>query len=570
MNWNLTPLFSDNDSAKEFLTQARELADVFQSDYKERLYTLNADDFKEALKKYEEIYENVGRVMTYIFLQFATDASKGSLLAEYETYATQIEENLLFFEIEFTQLPVEKRSRFIEHAGIYAYMLKNIEKNAKHKLTVPEEKISLKKNLTAHSAWSRLFDEHFSKLKFFFEGESISEEEILSKLYSSDRTIRKKAQISLTNELKKHQHLLSYIFNQIKKDHHTECELRKYDSPETPRHLSNNTSQKSVDNLINAVHKNVSIVHEYYEEKQKLLGVERLFDYDRYAPIKEKSFEVPFEKAKELVLRSFQNFSPTFYKIAQKAFDEGWIDVYPKEGKRGGAFSHGATPKVHPYVLLNYTNQRRDVFTLAHELGHAIHQYLSREVGYLNQDTPLTTAETASVFAEMLLFEELKKELDDETIMPLYAAKLEDIFATLFRQITFTDFERRVHAEDKELSAEEYNTLWQEENRRMFGDSITLTNNYSIWWSYIPHFIHSPFYCYAYGYAQLLVLALFGLYKEGYEKFEEKYLAFLRSGGSQSPKDQIAAFGYDIDEEAFWQVGLDQINLLLNEFKGKL
>jgi len=569
MNWDLNALFRSIEEVDILLNEAKNEAEWFNKQYKNKLENLNVYQFLEALNSYIEISEKVSRAMTYIYLQFATDTTKGNLLSKYETIATEIEEKLLFFEIEFTKLSPAKQLQFIEHAGINRLYLETLKKEANHRLSENEEKILMKKDLTSSSAFSRLFDETISQTKFYWDGKFVSEEEILSKLHSSDREIRKRGAVALTNGLKDKQNLFSFIYNQIKKDWKIECELRNYPTPEAPRHISNKASQKSVDALINTTNENTDIVEEYYNIKKELLGYDKLYDYDRYAPLKTIDKEIPFEEAKEMVLSCFKNFSNTFYEIALKAFDEKWIDVYPKEGKRGGAFSHGATPKAHPYVLLNYTNQIRDVFTLAHELGHAIHQYLARDVGYLNQHTPLTTAETASIFAEMLLFEDMKKRLNKEELISLYANKLEDIFATLFRQVVFTNFERRVHNKD-ELSNEEFNTIWQEENQKMFGNSVILTNNYKIWWSYIPHFIHSPFYCYSYAYAQLLVISLYNLYKNGYENFEEKYIEFLRSGGSVEPKIQIQKFGKNIDSEEFWQEGINTIREMLNEFKGLL
>ena len=569
MTWDLTPLFNSINEAEEFLKQAEFKAIEFEKNYKNRLYTLTPEEFINILKEYEDILENIGRALTYVFLEFATGTTKGNLLAKFQEIANKAEEHLIWFELEFIYLPLDKQRKFIDNAGVYKYYLIHLQEEAPYKLSEKEEKILMKKDLTSGSAFSRLFDEHISRLRFFFEGAKLSEEEVLSKLYSANRNERKKAQISLTLGLKPHQELFAYIYNQVKKDWKIDfIDIRGYENVEEPRHLSNKVTKKSVDALVNTVNENTYLVKEYYNIKKEILGLNKLFDYDRYAPIKltEKQEEIPFEQAKEMVLNSFKNFSDTFYKIAKKAFDEKWIDVYPKPGKRGGAFSHSATPHAHPYVLLNYTNQRRDIFTLAHELGHAIHQYLAKDVGYLNQDTPLTTAETASIFAEMLLFEELKKSLPKEELMEVYAGKLEDIFATLFRQIVFTNFERKVHNSD-ELTPQEYDKIWMEENQKMFGESVILTQNYKIWWSYIPHFIHSPFYCYAYSYAQLLVLTLYKLYKNGFENFEEKYIDFLKQGGSIPPKKQLEIFGLDIEDETFWQNGIGTVRDLLKEFK---
>jgi oligoendopeptidase F len=567
MNWDLTALFNNIDEADTLLDEAKLEAKQFQEEIKGRLKEFNVFEFQKALNRYIDINEKISRVLTYIYLQFATDTSKGSLLSKYETIATEIEEQLLFFELEFISLPDEKQLQFITHAGVNRLYLESLRKEAKHKLSEGEEKILMKKSLTSSSAFSRLFDETISNLSFYWEGGYVSEEEILAKLHSDDRNVRKRGAVSLTNGLNPKLSLFSFIYNQIKKDWRIECELRNYSTPEEPRHLSNRASQKSVDSLIEATNGSMKLVEEYYNLKRELLGYEKLYDYDRYAPLKKIERKIEFSEAKEMVLEAFKNFSPVFYDIALKAFEERWIDIYPKTGKRGGAFSHGATPKVHPYVMLNYTGQIRDVFTLAHELGHAIHQYLAREVGYLNQHTPLTTAETASIFAEMLLFETIKRDLSREELMALYANKLEDIFATLHRQIVFTNFERRVHNSEEELSSEQFSLIWTEENQKMFGDSVVLTSNYKIWWSYIPHFIHSPFYCYSYSYAQLLVLSLYNLYKQGFENFENRYIQFLRSGGSIEPKEQIAMFGKNIEDKEFWKEGISIISDMLDEFK---
>jgi len=567
MNWDLSALFNSIEEAKELLEVANKQADEFTKEYKNRLYTLSANEFVEALKKYEDILEKVGRSLTYIFLEFATDSSKGKILAQFQEEASKIEEKLIWFDLEFIKLPLDKQQNFIDNSGVYKYYLIYLQEEAPYRLSEKEEKILLKKELTSFSAFNRLFDETISKMKFFYKGEYLTEEEVLSKLYLANREDRKLAQVSLTLGLKERLDLFAYIYNQVKKDWKINyVEIRGYSNPEEPRHLHNRVSKKSVDELVNIVNENFYLVKEYYEIKSKILGY-KLYDYDRYAPIGEVEKEIKFEEAKELVLESFKNFSDKFYEIAKRAFDEKWIDIYPKEGKRGGAFSHSATPKAHPYVLLNYTNKLRDVFTLAHELGHAIHQYLAKDVGYLLQDTPLTTAETASIFAEMLLFENIKKSLEKDELIKIYANKLEDLFATLFRQIVFTNFERRVHSMG-ELSADEFSKIWYEENEKMFLGSVYLTQNYRYWWSYIPHFIHSPFYCYAYSYAQLVVLVLYNLYKNGFENFEEKYIKFLSQGGSIPPKVQFMEFNLDIESAEFWQKGMEVVKEMVNEFKG--
>ncbi|NWF66073.1 MAG: M3 family oligoendopeptidase [Campylobacterales bacterium] len=567
MNWNLNHLFNSIDEVDKLLEQTLVLANSFNQTYCNNLANIKVEKFDAVVKEYEAIQENVGRIMTYVYLIFATNSTKGDLLSKYQKLCTNIEELLIFFELEFNKIDEKTQQQIIKESKNYSYYLESIFLDKPYQLSDKEEKILLKKDLTSSSAFSRLFDEHLSRVEFFYDGKKSSEEEILSKLYDNSRDVRKKAQISLTKGLSKHVELFAYIFNMIKSDLKLECEFRGYDSPETPRHISNKVTKKSVDTLINTTLSSANIVSRYYKSKAKLIGLKKLKDYDRYAPIKGAEDVYDFEKSKNIVLSAFKNFDERFYNIALKAFHEEWCDVYPSDKKRGGAFSHPAVTSVHPYVLLNHTDQRRDLFTLDHELVHAIHQYLSREVGYINSDTPLTTAETASIFAEMVTFDYLYKQLPNDEKIALLGSKLEDIFATLYRQIIFTTFERRVHEKEDELKADEISQIWFEENKKMFGESVELTENYKIWWSYIPHFIHSPFYCYAYSYGQLLVLALYGLSKKNIENFNDTYIKFLSFGGSKSPKELVSMFGFDIDDENFWKEGILEIEKLVIEFE---
>ena len=569
MNWDLSALYQNEDLLEKDLQNAAQRAKSFECVCKGKLGTLSANEFLEAIREYESINQVLGQVITYAFLKFAQNSNNGGFYAKYQQKQTNIAENLLFFELEFNKLHKIKQEELISSSPKYKYFLESLIEEKPYQLSQKEERILLKKEMTSASAFSRLFDEHFSRLKFSYEGKKLSEEEILSKLQDSSREVRQKAASSFTKGLKPHQPLLGYIFNMIKADLASECELRGYKNAEQPRHMDNKITQKSVDALIKTAEGSFDLVQSYYTKKAKLLGLETLYEYDRYAPLDDSKEVYDFESSKKIVLDAFKSFSPKFYEIALKAFDEGWIDVMPKDKKRGGAFSHPATPNTHPYVLLNHTDTRRDLFTLAHELGHAIHQYLSSDVGYLGSDTPLTTSETASVFAEMLVFDYIKNTLKDKEKLSLYASKIEDIFSTLYRQINFTTFERAVHQHDGELDLETFNRYWLQESKKMFGESITLSDDYKMWWSYIPHFIHSPFYCYAYSYGQLLVLALYGLYKQSDKaEFVKNYVSFLSAGGSQSPKELIKKFNFDIEDENFWKLGIGEIQNLLEEFKG--
>ncbi|NLY03601.1 MAG: M3 family oligoendopeptidase [Campylobacter sp.] len=566
MKWNLKEFFKNDKEFDSFANQTKQNAQDFKANYSQNLSSLSLENFNQALKEYENICEDTAKIGTYAYLNFAKDTSKGANLAKSQQICNDITQNLLFFNIEFNELDTKISDKFILNSGKYNYYLSLVKKEAKHQLSLPQEEVLLKTSPVGVSAFSRLFDETMSNLRFEFNGKSLKEEEILSKLSDSNREVRKEAALSLSKTLEENMHLLTYIFNMVRSDLNIQTLLRGYEYPESYMHLDNQIDKKSVDALIEATEANFTMSHDYYAKKREILGFKELYDYDRYAPMG-KDLSINFNDSKEIVLKAFNKFSPEFGKLAKRAFDEDWIDVYPDENKTSGAFSHSAVSTLHPFVLLNFTDKRRDLFTLAHELGHAIHQYLAYDAGYLNSDTPLTTAETASVFCEMLVFSYVLEKTDKKEKQALLGSKIEDIFATLFRQINFTTFERKVHAIDGELSSQEISEIWYDESVKMFGKSLKLNEYYKIWWSYIPHFIHTPFYCYAYSYAQLLVLALFGLYKSGKcENFVQIYTEFLSLGGSKSPREMIKKFDLDIDSKEFWQIGLDEIKKLVDEF----
>ncbi len=565
--WDLSHLFTGKQHLQNTKEDIKQKAISFEERFKDKLASLDAEGFEQAIKEYESILELIAKVMTYAYLQFASDTTQGAIYSECELEMNANMEHLLFFDIEFGHLPSATSQSFMEHATHYSNYLNNILKNKKHLRSTQEENIILKLSPTGANAFERLFSEHFSRLHFKMDKKQYTEEEILSKLHDPQESKRKKAAKALTKTLKREQALLTYIFNIIKKEWAIKQDIRQYSTPEESRHIANQTTQKSVDSMLCVANENMYIVADFYNIKKKLLNKKKLYDYDRYAPLFESKKTFDIETSASLVLESFKEFCPLFAEIAQRALKEQWIDSHPRAHKQSGAFSHPAVPSAHPYVLLNHTNNRRDLFTMAHELGHAIHQELSKKMGYLNADTPLTTSETASVFAEMLLFEKIKNTLSGKEKIALYASKLEDIFATLFRQTVFTNFERKIHAQVGEISTETISNIWFEENQKMFGESVILTSDYKLWWSYIPHFIHSPFYCYAYSYGQLLVMALFGLYRQEKNTFIEKYITFLSAGGSRPPKELVALFGFDIESKDFWTIGINEIKILMQEFK---
>lgn len=565
MEWELDSFFKGS-SYESYLSSLKKESLDFLTNYKDRLSSLTLEEFSKAIQRYEEIEEKIAHIQSYSYLKFAKDTTLGSELHKSELQTDEISQNILFFTIEFNTLNADKQEQIISYLPKYSYFLTLLKKRKKHQLSLKEESLLLKLEPLGKESFTRLFDESFSKFKFELSGKNYSLEELLSNFSSDDRKLRKDSSLALSKTLEQNSHLLTFIYNMVRSDLKIKSELRGYKEPEESMHLYNQIEKKSLDSLIKASESSFYLVGNYYERKRQILGYDELFDYDRYAPIA-KEIEIPFDEAKRVVVDSFAKFSPKFKEIALKAFSENWIDAYPTKDKIGGAFSLTSTKQTHPHILLNYMNKSRDLFTLAHELGHGVHQYLSYDVGYLNSDTPLVMAETASIFCEMLIFDTLIKKVSKKEKVALLATKLEDIFATLYRQINFTTFERIVHAKDGELSSDEIGEIWLKESVKMFDGKVKLNPYYKSWWSYIPHFFHTPFYCYSYSYAKLLVLSLFKLYKSGkYSDFSDRYIEFLSLGGSKSPKELVAIFGLDIEDVSFWKNGILLIQELLDEF----
>jgi oligoendopeptidase F len=433
-------------------------------------------------------------------------------------------------------------------------------------LSEPEERILEETANTGPRAFARFFDQFMSSLRFRVqrEGESseLGEEEVLALLYDPVRAVRREAARALTEGLKANARTLAFIFNTLTQHKALEDRLRDFGTPMAARHLANEIDAASVESLLSATVARYPLVARYYRLKARLLGLARLEDYDRYAPVAAEAEAEPrdFETARRLVLDAYGDFSPEMADVAARFFDRHWIDAELRPGKRGGAFSASTVPSVHPYVMLSYTGNLRDVMTIAHELGHGIHQFLAREQGLFEQDTPLTTAETASVFGEMLTFRRLmSQESDPRVRLGLLCGKIEDAFATVFRQVAMTRFEEALHAARRgegELPVERVNQLWMEANRPVFGDSVRLSDDYACWWLYIPHFLHSPFYCYAYAYGELMVLALLRRYDRHGSDFAPRYLELLRAGGSDTPQALLARIGLDVTQPSFWDDGL--------------
>lgn len=581
VRWDLTDLYdgikdpSIERDLKSVFTKARE----FEKKYRGRINSkVDADTLLSCVQELEKISETISKIMSFAHLEFAADTSNpeyGAFLQSVQEQSTRIKKHLLFFEIEWVSLSNRKADELIKNKKLkkYSHFLEHERKFKPHTLTEPEEKIMEEKANTGSRAFKRLFDEVINNIEFEVtingKKKKMTETEVLSLLYNPDRDTRKAASVGLTEGLKRNSHVLTYIFNTLVNDHYTNDRLRNYENPMHSRNLSNEIQIDTVNALINSCEENYGIVEDFYTLKKRILKYSKFYDYDRYAPVVSYQKTIRYDDSRKIILEAFDNFSPKMSEVAEMFFDKNWIDAEIRPGKRGGAFSHSTVPSVHPYVFTNYSGNMRDVMTLAHELGHGIHQYLSREQGHFQSDTPLTTAETASVFGEMLVFHKLmEQEQDDKIRLSLLFGKLDDIVATVFRQVVMTRFEEKLHfarREEGELGQERIDELWTETNSQMFGKSVTLTKNYRSWWMYIPHFIHAPFYCYAYSFGELLVLALYRRYIEEGSTFVPKYIDLLSSGGSKSPEELVGKVGVDITDNNFWQKGLDLIRDMVDD-----
>ncbi len=576
INWDLSDLYSSNEDPQLAKDKKKVLeeAQAFADSYRGKVAGLDAKAFKQMLDKYEDILDLSGKIGSFAYLQWSTDTGNtdyGKLVAETNELSSEIGQKLVFLDVEWLNIPEDEAQKLIKDEALsnYKHYLESSRRYKDHVLEEGQEKIMSAKSVTGRSAWVRFFDETLGAAKFELDGKELSEQEVLSKLHESDRDLRIRAHASLTKKFKELSRQLTFVFNTILADKSTNDKLRKYDSWIDSRNLANQTDNKTVDSLIESVTSKYELVQRYYKLKRNLLGLDEMKDYDRYAPIMKNEATIDWSSAEKMVLDSYSNFHPKMGKITKEFFDKSWIDAAIKPGKRGGAYSAGTVPSVHPYVFMNFDGRIRDVQTLAHELGHGVHQYLSRQQGVLQSSTPLTTAETASVFGEMLVFQKLMKELDDpKEKLALLIGKIDDTIATVFRQISMNRFEYAMHTarrEEGELTAGRFSELWMEQQKALYGDAVDLTDEYGIWWSYIPHFLHTPGYVYAYAFGELLVLALYEEYTQRPEGFADRYLDLLSAGGSEWPEDLVAKMGLDITQPDFWNKGLASFERMVEE-----
>jgi len=585
IGWDLGDLYAavDDPRIAQDLDTAAQRAAAFDARYRGRLAAgdMTGSELYAAVAELEAISELLTKVLSYAHLLFAADTltpAHGALLTACQERLTAINKHLLFFDLEWASRDEAAATTLLDDPAVapYRHHLRKARADAPYRLSEPEELLLDEKGNTGNRAFARLFDEILADARFPVTTDGsrreLSEEEVLALLHSPDRTARKAAAAALTAGLVERRRTLTFIFNTLVLDHGVDCRLRRYPDVMTPRHLANETDGAAVEALLSACEAGLPTVARYYRLKRHLLGLDELFDYDRYAPLGEAIDIIPWPRARELVLDAYGRFSPRMASIATEFFSQRWIDAATRPGKRGGAFCASTVPSVHPYVLLNYQGRPRDVQTLAHELGHGVHQYLARDRGLFASDTPLTTAETASVFGEMLVFQSLKGEVTDPAQrLTLLCAKIEDSFATVFRQAIMSRFEQSLHkarADEGELTTERIGELWLAANRPMFGDALTLTDDYRHWWMYIPHFIHSPFYTYAYSFGELLVLALYERYRADGDAFVPAYLDLLAAGGSAPPAELLGHMGIDIAAADFWQGGLAVLVRMVTEAEG--
>jgi oligoendopeptidase F len=570
--WDLSDFYSSTKDKKitADIKKIETETKKFVKNYSGKIAKLNAFDLYIAIKEYEEISEIIGKVSCYAQLLYASDLSNQINIAFNQNTSetlSKFESDLVFFTIELNKIEDEKITTLLKNSDLKKYqpLIRDIRQFKKYQLSEELEKFSLEKSITGRGAFVRLFDETVNNLQFSYRGKILNSQEIFNLMSNSDEKIRKDAAKAIGKTFEENSKLFAFITNILAKDKAIDDSWRGFARPISSRNLSNFVEDEVVDVLVKKVKANYAkISHRYYNVKAKILGKKSLNYWDRNAPLsKAENKVIPWESAKELVLSAYEEFSPEMKKIGALFFDNNWIDAEVKTGKDSGAFSHPCVPSVHPYILMNYQGKTRDVMTLAHELGHGVHQYLAAAQGYFMSGTPLTLAETASVFGEQLTFQKiLKNEKDQKKKKLIIAAKVEDMINTVVRQIAFLEFERKVHDARKngEVPLEKICQFWMEIQKESLGPIFKYDEEYRFFWSYIPHFIHSPFYVYAYAFGDCLVSSLYGVYQSKKVKnFEEKYIEMLRGGGIKHHKEMLEPFGLSVSDPKFWQAGLDVI-----------
>lgn len=569
--WDLGDLYESPESpaVAADLAATEKAAQAFEDAHAGRLAALSGEALAAAIAAYEQIEERLGRLVSYAQLRFAacsTDPERGRFYQTITERVTTISSHLLFFTLELNRLDETALARKYAAPALARWRpwLDDLRVFRPHQLSDELEKLLHEKEVTGHAAWSRLFDETIAALRVPLDGEALTVNAALEKLSDRDRAVRAAAADAIGTVFSQNIRLFSFITNTLAKDKEIIDTWRRYPEPWSQRNRANMVEDAVVAALEGTVADAFPrLAHRYYALKAKWLGLERLQHWDRNAPLPEDSDrEIPWEDATRRVLDAYGAFSPELAATARPFFERPWIDATLRPGKSGGAFAHPTVPSAHPYLLLNYHGRTRDVMTLAHELGHGVHQVLAGGQGYLLANTPLTLAETASVFGEMLTFRALlAAETDPARKRVMLAAKVEDMLNTVVRQIAFYRFEKKLHLARRksELLPEQIGEIWLDVQRESLGPAFDFGEDYAVYWAYIPHFIHSPFYVYAYAFGDCLVNALYGVFEDGHPGFAAKYLDLLRAGGSKRHRELLAPFGLDAADPAFWRRGTDII-----------
>jgi oligoendopeptidase F len=576
VTWNLGDLYTSSADPRldADLAAADQRADVFAAKYRGRVADLSAKEMAELLAEYEAIADLAGKAGSFAFLSWSTqtdEAARGALLQKVTERGSRLRQKVVFLDIEWANAPEEAAARLMGDPRLarWRHWLVTARRLRPHLLSEPEEKILREKSVTGAAAWSRFFDEVHGANWYEWEGERVPEQVVLAKLHEPDRAVRRAAAASITKGLHAVERTTTYIANTLLADKASDDGLRRYPGWISARNMDNQVDDATVDALVRTVVGRYDIVARYYRLKRRLLGLDELLDYDRYAPLPAAERRYSWDESCGIVLGAYRQFHPRMAEIASRFFDRRWIDADVHPGKRSGAFCDGCVPSVHPYVLVNFLGRTDDVMTVAHELGHGVHDFLARDRGILLAGTPLTTAETASIFGETLVFNDLfAREREAKVKLAMLVREIEGGFATVFRQVAMNRFEEAMHTARRtggELTTEDFSRLWLETQRAMFGDSVTLTDDYGLWWSYIPHFIHTPGYVYAYSFGDLLVRALYARYRSAPDGFADRYLALLAAGGSDWPHELLKPFGVDLKDPGFWAQGLGLLEEMVNQ-----
>jgi oligoendopeptidase F len=577
--WDLADLYegADSPALTADLAAAEARAAAFAAAHEGRLAGLSGGALAAAIGEYQAIEEVLGRVMSFAQLLFSSDGTNavyGQFYQSMSERVTEISAKLLFFTLELNKLDDALLDAKLEDAALARWRpwLRDLRVFRPHQLDDGIEKLLHDKEVTGRAAWNRLFDETVAGLRVNIGDDSVTVSDALNRLSSPDRAAREAAAHGIAATFSENIRLFALVTNTLAKDKEIMDGWRKYPRPESSRNRANMVEDEVVDALVAAVTANYGrLSHRYYSMKAKWLGLEKLQHWDRNAPLPgDDDSEVSWSAATDRVLAAYRAFSPTLAEVGARFFENAWIDAELRPGKSGGAFAHPTVPAVHPYLLLNYHGRTRDVMTLAHELGHGVHQILAGEQGYFLSNTPLTLAETASVFGEMLTFRDLlAQQTDPGKRRLMLAAKVEDMLNTVVRQTAFFRFEQLLHTERRggELLPERIGALWMQVQTESLGPAFEFAPEYSVFWSYVPHFVHTPFYVYAYAFGDCLVNALYAEYESGHPEFERKYIEMLRAGGTLRHKELLAPFGLDASDPKFWTRGLDVIAGFIDELE---